>query len=153
MAYYIDGPLSDSYVSRECGRPCYSLGAGLSHERDIIKAGGELGYDGVRDPRPGKNGPLMMGRAYIDNTETIRAVDFNDKNGQYACSYTGISYNDIKDSNAQDIKKKIEQNRIENANEELLSDEYGVEKSSSENSYDDDSHNDRYRNSNGYIRR
>ena len=84
MAYYYESPLSDSEMG------CYSYnGIGSSHENIIESANGHIDTT-IRDPRPGKDGVLTATRVWIydDNkNRQIVGMDFEDKHGDYACSY------------------------------------------------------------------
>lgn len=89
---------------------CVDYGTGESHREIIEAAGGELGYDDFRDPRIDKHGGIIADRMFIDkNSNEIQGINFNDKNGNFCCSYTGVSYSDIKDSNYRDYQEKRQQ--------------------------------------------
>ena len=106
MSYYTTTPLDDRRMSIESGSKCVGYGTGLSHERIILGAGGEIGRDGFMDPRPGHSGEMIADRVFInERNNTIQGINFN-KNGEYCCSYTGMDYNDIKDSNRRDCEEK-----------------------------------------------
>lgn len=106
MSYYSEIPLNDSSMSAEAGEKCIGYGAGASHERIIQGAGGEIGFDGFYDPRPGQSGGMVADRVFInERTNDIQGINFS-KNGEFCCSYTGMNYQDIKDSNRRDVDNK-----------------------------------------------
>lgn len=124
MSYYSDKPISSEELTRETGAKICGLGAGVSHERLIQQAGGEIGYDGFKDPRPNHEGSIKAERVYInEQTQTIQGIDFS-KNGHFCCSYVGYDYNDIKDSNRRDCENKKE-------NTQQKTDEFGIDVSKS----------------------
>ena len=130
MAYYSKEPLDDRSVSWMSGSQCTGYGAGASHERIIQGAGGEIGYDGFKDPRPGESGNIKADRVFInDKTNQIQGINFT-KDGKFCCSYTGMDYQDIKDSNRQDCQSK--QNQIQNENNSKSNCLYGIDVSESE---------------------
>lgn len=139
MSYYSNRPISSEELSRQNGSKVVGYGAGQSHEGIIQRAGGEIGYDGFRDPRPNEQGGMVANRVYIDEkTNSIRGIDFS-KNGQFCCSYTGRDYEDIRDSNQRDCEEKKNMSR----GGESQTDEYGVDISkssvkSSENNHSND---------------
>ena len=109
MPYYSTEPLNDAIVSKMAGTECVGLGTGESHERIIQSAGGEIGYDGFMDPRPGHSGGMTADRVFINQKENaIQGINFR-KNGEFCCSYTGINYDDIRDSNERDCAEKKKQ--------------------------------------------
>ncbi len=123
MSYYSTKPITSDDLSRETGAKYYSLGTGESHERLIQQAGGEIGYDGFKDPRPNEDGNIKADRVFInEQTHTIQGINFS-KNGQFCCSYTGYDYNDIKDSNKRDCENKQSQN----LGGEKHTDEFGID--------------------------
>lgn len=106
MSYYSTTPLDDRSISREAGSECIGYGAGESHTRIIQRAGGEIGRDGFMDPRPGQSGEIVADRVFINQRDnTIQGINFR-KNGEFCCSYTGMNYDDIKDSNRRDCESK-----------------------------------------------
>lgn len=109
--------LNDREVSIDVGSECYGVGTGQSHERIIQSAGGEIGFDGFYDPRPGFNGKIYADRMFINNKENvIQGINFSTERGEFCCSYEGIDYEDIKDSNKQDCAQKLSKS-IYNENE------------------------------------
>lgn len=127
MGYYSDRPISSEDLARETGSKIYSLGTGVSHEQLIQQAGGEIGYDGFKDPRPNEEGNIKADRVFInEQTQTIQGINFS-KNGQFCCSYTGHDYNDIKDSNRRDCENKKEHNK----DTQQMTDEFGIDLSKS----------------------
>ncbi len=107
MSYYENYQINSDDVSREAGAPCCGYGTGPSHERIIQSAGGEIGYDWFRDPRPNHEGPIYADRVFInERTNQIQGINFNDKDGKFCCAYFGSSYSDIKDSNRRDLDVK-----------------------------------------------
>ena len=125
MAYYSSQPLDDRSVSFMAGAQCTGYGTGASHERIIQGAGGEIGYDGFKDPRPGEHGNIKADRVFInDKTNEIQGINFS-KDGKFCCSYTGMDYRDIKDSNARDCQEK--QRKMDNENSHKSNSLYGVE--------------------------
>ena len=125
MGYYSTIPLNNDSMSRYAGTRCYGYGTGESHARIIQRAGGEIGYDGFKDPRPNENGNIVASEVFInDKTHTIHGINFS-KNGEFCCSYTGMNYQDIKDSNERDCQMK--QSQSQSNNNEPRCDEYGVE--------------------------
>lgn len=111
MAYYSKTPLDDRYMTYMSGETCYGYGTGASHERIILGAGGEIGRDGFMDPRPGHSGEMIADRVFINQkTNQIQGINFS-RNGEFCCSYTGMCYSDIKESNRMDCedKRKAEQ--------------------------------------------
>lgn len=142
---YSKYPLTDSEMTREAGATCIGYGTGASHERIILGAGGEIGYDGFRDPRPGHNGPIYADRVFINQkTNEIQGINFNDSQGKFCCSYVGYDYQEIKEYNRSDCerKQKAELTSSERSGQEVEYDEYGVPKSNQ----DSQSHNN-----NGYT--
>ena len=110
MSYYSNYPVDRSVMTVETGAPCYDLGTGQSHERLIQSAGGEIGYDGFRDPRPDHDGPIYADRVFInERTNEIQGINFVGKDNKFCCSYMGQSYSDIKDSNKLDMENKLTQ--------------------------------------------
>ena len=111
MPYYSQSPLTDAQMSRETNSTVVGYGTGASHERRIQGAGGEIGYDGFRDPRPGhEDSPIVADRVFIDEkTNEVKGANFRDRNGNYCCSYVGQNYADMKDSNRRDMDSKREQ--------------------------------------------
>ena len=131
MSYYTNYPINSGDVSREAGAPCCGYGTGQSHERIIQSAGGEIGYDWFRDPRPNHDGPIYADRVFInEKTNQIQGINFNDKDGNFCCSYFGSSYSDIKDSNRRDLENKRTNETKQSAQEEY--DEFGVRKTNCE---------------------
>ena len=125
MGYYSNVPLNDETMSRYAGTRCYGYGTGESHRRIIQGAGGEIGYDGFKDPHPNGNGDIVASEIFInDETHTIHGINFS-KDGEFCCSYTGMSYQDIKDSNERDCQLKRSLSHSEG--EGPRCDEYGVE--------------------------
>ena len=107
MKYYSDYQINDYSMTREAGSTCYGFGTGQSHERIIQSAGGEIGYGGFKDPRPGFDGPIYADRIFINQkTNQIQGINFVTKSGEFCCSYMGTSYKDIKDSNLLDLTQK-----------------------------------------------
>ena len=61
-------------------------------------------------------------KGYLDTvweekTNEVQGINFNDRNGNFCCSYTGMNYSDIKDSNYRDYQEKkqqMEEKREEN---------------------------------------
>lgn len=109
MAYYYDETIDREELEGFCRQHCNSFGTGQSHERIIQGAGGEIGYDGFRDPRPGHSGPIYADRVWITDDRLnpqVKAVEFRDKEGKFACSYVGDNYQDIKESNEMDMDRK-----------------------------------------------
>lgn len=123
MVYYSNRELSDSEMSRNFGASCVGYGAGESHERIIQQAGGEIGYDGFKDPRPNQEGNIKADRVFINQqTNTVQGINFT-KDGEFCCSYTGHDYDEIKNSNRYDCEnKKIAKNN----DKDVVYDEYGV---------------------------
>ena len=122
-------PLTDREMTREAGATCIGYGTGASHERIILGAGGEIGYDGFRDPRPGQNGPIYADRVFINQkTNEIQGINFNDAQGKFCCSYVGYNYQEIKDYNRSDCerKQKMERSAPNTSGQEMEYDEYGV---------------------------
>lgn len=106
MSFYSNQQLTDYSMSQEAGTKCVGYGAGASHERIIQGAGGEIGYDGFKDPRPNQDGNIRAERVFInERTNEIQGINFS-KNGEFCCSYTGTNYADIKDSNRRDCLEK-----------------------------------------------
>lgn len=106
--------LDDRIVSIDTGCRCYGYGTGESHERIIQSAGGEIGYDGFRDPRPGHEGKIYADRVFINQeTNEIQGINFRTENGEFCCSYEGMDYADIKDSNQRDCSQKLSQAKSE----------------------------------------
>lgn len=141
---YSKYPLTDSEMTREAGATCVGYGTGASHEGIILGAGGEIGYDGFRDPRPGQNGPIYADRVFINQkTNEIQGINFNDAQGKFCCSYVGYNYQEIKEYNRSDCdrKQKAELSSSEKSGQEVEYDEYGVPK----NNQNSQSHNN-----NGY---
>lgn len=102
---YSKYPLTDSEMTREAGATCIGYGTGASHERIILGAGGEIGYDGFRDPRPGQDGPIYADRIFINQkTNEIQGINFNDAQGKFCCSYVGYNYQEIKEYNRSDCR-------------------------------------------------
>ncbi len=108
MANYSTEYLSDKVMSSYAETECIGYGAGESHRRIIESSGGELGYDGFKNPLPSQSGNLYADRFFINQSnKEIQGINFVDSKGQFVCSYIGIDYDDIKDSNNQDIQNKI----------------------------------------------
>lgn len=108
MANYSTEYLSDKIMSSYAETECVGYGAGESHRRIIEGSGGELGYDGFKNPLPNQSGNIYADRFFINQSNNdIQGINFNDSKGQFVCSYTGMDYQDIKDSNRQDIQNKI----------------------------------------------
>ena len=106
MSDYSNEQLTDRSVSQYAGANCVGYGTGPSHEEIIQRAGGEIGYDGFKDPRPNQNGNIFADRIFInERTNEIQGINFT-KNGEFCCSYSGTSYTDIKDSNRRDCEQK-----------------------------------------------
>ena len=106
MSYYSTTPLDDGAMKALTGAECIGYGTGESHTRIIQGAGGEIGYDGFMDPRPGQSGEMVADRVFINQRDNaIQGINFR-KNGEYCCSYTGMNYDDIKDSNRLDCESK-----------------------------------------------
>ena len=106
MDYYSTTPLDDRSMSSVAGTECIGYGTGESHAIIIQRAGGEIGRDGFMAPRPGQSGEMVADRVFINQRDnTIQGINFR-KNGEYCCSYTGMNYNDIKDSNRRDCESK-----------------------------------------------
>ena len=108
---YSSIPLTDTEMTQEVGVPYVGYGTGVSHEKIILGAGGEIGYDGFRDPRQGHDGPIYADRVFINQRDNnIQGINFNDAKGQFCCSYVGDSYKDIKEQNNLDcqLKKNVE---------------------------------------------
>ncbi len=130
MSLYTNYPLNSDDIARETGSSCIGYGTGQSHERIIQGAGGEIGYDGFKDPRPGHDGSIYADRVFInEKTNEIQGVNFNDRNGKFCCSYMGESYSDIKDSNKRDIEYKQAKNKESDQNRQEEYDAYGAKKS------------------------
>lgn len=147
---YSKQPLTDSEMTREAGATCIGYGTGASHERIILGAGGEIGYDGFRDPRPGQNGPIYADRVFINQkTNEIQGINFNDAQGKFCCSYVGYNYQEIKDYNRSDCERKqnAEIASSEESEQEVEYDECGVLKN---NQYSQSHNNNGY---NGGIKR
>lgn len=109
MSYYSNEQLTDEKMSQYSGSKCVGYGAGASHERIIQGAGGEIGLDGFKDPRPNQEANIRAERMFInEKTNEIQGINFS-KNGEFCCSYTGTSYDDIKDSNQRDCAQKQNQ--------------------------------------------
>lgn len=109
MSYYSTTPLDDRTMSSMAAAECVGFGTGESHERIIQSAGGEIGYDGFMDPRPGHSGGMTADRVFINQNENkVQGINFR-KNGEFCCSYTGIDYEDIKDANRRDCAEKMKQ--------------------------------------------
>ena len=124
MANYSEIPLTDESISRMANAKCYGYGTGESHRRDIENAGGQIGYDGFKDPRPNEKGGILASRIFInDQTKVVQGINFS-KNGKFCCSYTGMDYNDIKKNNIEDCEMKKEQSQ---SNSGVQYDKYGVE--------------------------
>ena len=114
MNYYSNEQLTDYSMSRQAGEKCVGYGAGASHERIIQGAGGEIGYDGFKDPRPNQEGNIRADRVFInEKTNEIQGINFS-KDGKFCCSYTGSNYADIKDSNRLDCEQKKEKTHSDN---------------------------------------
>ncbi len=97
--YYYSSPLFDTneYVG---------FSAGESHRNIIEAAGGEIGYDGFKDPRPDSTGKIVANEFFINQTTgDINGINFY-KDGEFVCSYEGLNYEDIKDSNKKDCENK-----------------------------------------------
>lgn len=142
---YSQHPLTDSEMTRGAGATCIGYGTGASHEKIILGAGGEIGYDGFRDPRPGHDGSIYADRVFINQrTNEIQGINFNDAQGQFCCSYVGYNYQEIKEYNRSDCerKQKVELAASENSGQEVERDKYGVPK----NNQDSQSHTN-----NGYT--
>lgn len=106
MSYYSTEPLDNRSMSVMAGADCLGYGTGESHARIIQSAGGEIGADGFIDPRPGHDGEMIADRVFINQKDnTVQGINFN-KNGKFCCSYTGMNYGDIKDSNQRDYSQK-----------------------------------------------
>ncbi len=106
LSYYSTMPLDNGSMSDMAGETVVGYGAGESHRAIIENAGGEIGYDGFNDPRPNESGSIVADRVFINqSTNEIQGINFN-KNGAFCCSYTGMNYNDIKNSNDMDCKNK-----------------------------------------------
>lgn len=132
---YSKHPLTDSEMTREAGATCIGYGTGASHERIILGAGGEIGYDGFRDPRPCQDGPIYADRVFINQkTNEIQGINFNDAQGKFCCSYVGYNYQEIKEYNRSDCerKQKTELSSSEKSGQEVEYDEYGVPKNNPE---------------------
>ena len=97
---------------------CQGFKTGESHRQIIESSDGEMGYDGFRDPRPDQHGRIIADRMFINKkTNEVQGINFNDRNGNFCCSYTGMNYSDIKDSNYRDYQEKkqqMEEKREEN---------------------------------------
>lgn len=114
MTYYETKPLSDQEVSIRAGEKCVGLGTGSSHEDLIYGAGGATGYGEFKNPIPGDNRSVKAERIYTDSkNNNVYGVDLHTSDGKYCCSYTGTSYEDIKDSNQKDYDKKLEQSNTQ----------------------------------------
>ena len=138
--YYSNNPLNNSDMTREAGSNCVGYGTGASHERIILGAGGEIGYDGFRDPRPGRNGPIYADRVFInEKTNKIQGVNFNDAQGRFCCSYVGYDYQEIKDYNRSDCerKRKEELEASQNCETQAEYDEYGVRRDNPKSQFND----------------
>ncbi len=87
---------------------CYRYGTGTSHEN--IVAGAGCRFYSFADPRPGQSGKIYPDR-YIINSEgnRVRGINFNDKNGDFACAYEGKDYDDLLDQNHKDIQVQREE--------------------------------------------
>lgn len=110
MSLYSNQQLTDYSMSQEAGTKCVGYGTGASHERIILGAGGEIGYDGFKDPRPNQEGKMYADRVFInERTNEIQGINFS-KNGEFCCSYTGKNYEDIKDNNRRDCLEKQQAN-------------------------------------------
>ncbi len=115
MGYYSTIPLDNRSMSSMAAAECYGYGTGESHARIIQSAGGEIGRDGFMDPRPGHSGEMVADRVFINQkTNTVQGINFS-KNGEFCCSYTGMNYDDIKDTNKLDCEQKraMERNSAE----------------------------------------
>lgn len=124
MRCYSEYPVNDDIMTKSAGAQCYGFSTGQSHEELIQRAGGEIGYDGFRDPRPGFDGPIYADKIFINqHTNVVQGINFYTKDGKFCCSYMGTSYQDIKESNKFDLNHKQKQ---QNNNEY---DEYGVKRS------------------------
>lgn len=122
-------PLSDSYMTQQAGATCCGYGTGESHRRIIQSAGGEIGYDGFKDPRPNHSGPIYAERVFINQkTNEIQGINFRDSRGEFCCSYVGYDYQQIKDYNRSDCSRKEERYVSHESKTDTKSelDEYGV---------------------------
>lgn len=114
MSLYSNERLTDSTMSKYTGTTCVGYGTGASHERIILGAGGEIGYDGFKDPHPNEEGNIIADRVFIsERTNEIKGINFF-KNGKFCCSYKGANYVDIKKQNSRDyLEKQQEKNKSE----------------------------------------
>ncbi len=141
MAHYSDRPLDDRSASFMAGTQCTGYGAGASHEDIIVRAGGEIGYDGFKDPHPGKDGKMVADRVFIsDKDNKVVGVNFS-KDGKFCCSYTGNSYEDIKDSNWRDLEAKEKDHSGPTKDGGERYDKFGLPISGSSGQTKDDGHN------------
>ena len=98
---------SDKEIKNEdylYGEKCYGYNKYDSHS-DIV-AGAGCTYYPFDDPRPGKDGERIYPKRYFINErkDNIKGINFYDKQGNFACSYVGESYDDLVDQNCEDIK-------------------------------------------------
>lgn len=113
MSFYSNEQLTDEKMTQYSGSKCVGYGTGASHESIIQSAGGEIGLDGFKDPRPNQEGNIRAERMFInEKTNEIQGINFS-KNGEFCCSYTGTGYDDIKDSNRMDCAQKQQQPQSE----------------------------------------
>ena len=134
---YSTQQLTDDIMTREAGATCYGYGTGASHERIIQSAGGEIGYDGFRDPRPGHDGPIYADREFINQeTNKVQGINFRDAKGDFCCSYVGYDYNQIKEYNKDKKQKKREDELAasQKVEQEGEVDKYGVTVNNDQNS-------------------
>lgn len=108
--YYETEQLTDRSMSIYANAVCVGYGTGESHQRIIEGAGGEIGYDGFKNPMPNQSGKIYASRVFINqNNNEIQGINFVDNNGAFVCSYMGTDYEDIKNSNERDIETKTKE--------------------------------------------
>lgn len=99
---YSSEKLSERSMEAETGAKYKRPGASESHKSEIEHSGGEIGYDGFKDPRSNEEGKMTASEFFInEQTKEIEGINFN-KDGKFCCSYMGGSYKDIKEFNKQD---------------------------------------------------
>lgn len=106
MHFYSSEKLTEASMEAETGAKYKGLHAGESHRSEIERAGGEIGFDGFKDPRPNEEGKMIADEVFInEQTKEIEGINFN-KDGRFCCSYMGENYKDIKEFNKQDCANK-----------------------------------------------
>lgn len=101
MAYSDKGICSGDDIY---GEKCYGYNTYESHSNIVAGAGGRsYSFD---DPRPGKDGERLYPKRYFINNEQtkIKGVNLYDRQGNFACSYIGESFDDLVNQNREDIK-------------------------------------------------